>query len=900
MPLAVGTRLGPYEIQSALGAGGMGEVYRARDTRLGRDVAIKVLPRHLSSNPVLKERFDREARAISSLNHPRICTLHDVGHQDGVDFLVMEYLPGESLAERLKKSPLSVKEVLKVGLEASEALEVAHRAGIVHRDLKPGNIMLTPSGTKLMDFGLAKATPGDLEAARTNATLLTESPTVSEPGPGSPLSTAGAMIGTLHYMSPEQVEGKKADARSDLFALGVVLYEMVTGKRPFDGKSQASVISAILEKDPEPLSAIQPLSPPAFEHVVTTCLAKNPEDRFQAAHDVKLELRWIAEGTSGLVAKTEPQASKMPAKIVPLAIAAVFALVLALGVFIHFRTASVPAQAVSAFVLAPEGTSYDFDAPTGGPALSPDGTLLAFAAKDSSGKTMLWVRRLASLSAQPLQGTEGASLPFWSPDSRSVGFFVPGKLEKIDISGGPPQIVCDAPNARGGTWSTNGVIIFAPNSVGGLDQVPAAGGTSAPLTHLEHSPEVYSQRWPIFLPDGRRFLYWSGNPNFTGPAAATSGVYLGALDSKDHEFVLPSESDALYAPPGYLLFLRNGTLMAQPFDAKRLKLAGEAFPVAGQVANPANWRLAHFSVSQTGVLVYEAGSGQRTEVFWMDENGKRLGLVGEPAEIDSDIRLSPDGKTLAEVVHGSQSGNTDIWLVDLARGVRTRLTFTPGYNYLPIWSPDGGRIIFDSTRKGTADIYVKSSNGAGNDQLLLASDTGKLPSDWSHDGRFITFRQEGLKGNGVWNMWILRLADGQKPFPFLQTEFNEWNAVFSPDGHWLAYQSDESGRFEIYIAPFPGPGGKWQISSGGGVWPKWRSDGKALYYLANQGKLMEVPVTTRGSAVQAGVPRQLFQVRSIENYGPTPDGKRFVILAGEERAPAPLNLVTNWTVGLKK
>ena len=900
MPLTSGAKLGPYEILAPLGAGGMGEVYRARDTRLDRSVAIKVLPSHLSSDPQRRERFEREAKAISALNHPHICTLHDIGREGETDFLVMELVEGQTLAARLEKGPLSSDLVLRLGIEISDALDKAHRLGIIHRDLKPGNIMLTPrSGSKLLDFGLATpvVTP---ESAAT--AMLTAS---------KPLTKEGTILGTFHYMAPEQLEGREADARSDIFAFGAVLYEAATGKKAFEGKTTASVIAAVLASEPAPMSTLQPLTPPALERLVKTCLAKDPDERFQSAHDLNLQLRWIAEAGSQAGVPAPVVVRRKLHQQLAWGLAAACLIIAAVFAVAYFRAASVVSRPVRSYILPPEKTEFQFAPSTGGPVLSPDGTRVVFPAHDASGKMLLWVRPLDSLSAQPLQGTEGASYPFWSPDSRFLGFFVPGKLKKIDVSGGPPQTVCDAPSGRGGTWNTDDVIVFTPEVSGPLSRVPAAGGAPAPLTQFDKTLQQTSHRWPVFLPDGRHFVYWAGDP-FS--ATATNGVFLGSLEGKEQHFLFQTESDALYAPPGYLLYMREQSLMAQPFDAGSLKLTGDAFPIAELVANPQNFRLGFFSVSQNGVLIYLTGSGAQARFAWLDANGKQLTVVGD-MDFYGQLRLSPDGSHLAEIVNDPLGRNSDIWLIDLGRGVRTRFTFDPAVHYFPVWSPDGTRIAFASSRRGPLNLYVKGSSGAGTEEPLIESDGSKFPTDWSRDGRFIAFNFIDPKGKTNFDIWVLPMFGDRKPFPFLQTQFSEGGAVFSPDGHWIAYQSDESGNTEIYIAPFEGQpaaatggpqGGKWQVSQGGGRVPTWRRDGKGLYYLGSEGKLMEAVVTPKGSAVEMGIPHEVLQARFTvlgqfaRTYDVSPDGKRFLVLSSEETGATPLTLVTNWTAGLKK
>jgi len=726
MALTSGARLGPYEIISALGAGGMGQVYRARDTRLDRVVAIKILPPHLSGDPALRQRFEREAKAISSLNHPHICVLYDVGNQDGTEFLVMECVEGETLAKRLEKGPLPLEQALKYGTEIADALDKAHRNGVVHRDLKPGNIMLTASGAKLLDFGLAKVAP-PLGAGATLTAAATRT---------TPLTQQGTLVGTFQYMSPEQLEGKDVDARSDIFSFGSVLYEMVSGRRAFPGKSQISVASAILEKEPEPISTLQPLTPPALDRAIRVCLAQDPQDRWQTARDLLLELKWIAEaGSEAGVPAPIVSRRKVREKIL-WGVAAV-SLVLAAAIsYAYIRRMSVPVRPIRSLILPPEKVSFALTGGEGGPVLSPDGTRLVFTARDASGKEALWVRSLDSLTAQRLEGTEDSSFAFWSPDSRTIGFFAGGKLKKIDAGGGPAQTLCDAPGGRGGAWSEREVIVFAPEITSGLSRVPVAGGTPTEITHLAQSQAGFSHRWPTFLPDGRHFLYWGGNPFITN--APNTGIFLGALDSNEENFLVQADSSALYAPPGYLLYVREQTLMAQPFDAGSLKLKGDAFPVGEHVSSPQLFRLGLFTVSQSGLLVYQTGQGVSAQFLWLDVHGNKVGTVGEAGN-QLFPRLSPNGARLAYVRVDPQSKNADIWLMDLARGVPTRFTFDPAPDNWPVWSPDGSRIVFASARKGHTDLYVKDASGAANEESLYESNGDKTPKDWSRDGRYIVF-----------------------------------------------------------------------------------------------------------------------------------------------------------------
>jgi Tol biopolymer transport system component len=883
--LTPGTRLGPYEIVSPLGAGGMGEVYRATDTRLGRTVAIKVLPAHLSTAPEVRERFEREARAISSLSHAHICTLHDIGRQDGIDYLVMEYLEGETLVARLAKGPLAPDQVLRYGIEIAEALDRAHRQGIVHRDLKPGNVMITKAGAKLLDFGLAKFRPP-------TAVPVISSAFTSLPTEAKPLTTEGSIVGTFQYMSPEQLEGKEPDARTDIVAFGVLLYEMATGRKAFTGKSQASLIAAILEREPPPISSLQPMSPPALDRVVRTCLAKDPDDRWQNAHDLWNELRWIQEAGSaaGVAAPVAAQRNTRERLAWVAAATCAAAAIVFAGLWIAGRTA--PAVTYAS-MLAPEKAPFEF---TVGPmAVSPDGRQVAFVA---GGERALWVRRLDGAAAVPLPATRGANAPFWSPDNRFVAFFADGKLKKIDVSGGPAQILADAPQGRGGSWSREGVIVFCGGTRDGLSRVASSGGPISRATRLDVSRAEFSHRWPWFLPDGRHFLFLiqSNRPD-------TRGIAVASLDSPAPELLVPgNNSNPAYSPPGYLLFFRDRTVLAQPFDARRLRLEAEPFPVGEDVQDfGGSQGHAIFSASQNGVLAYQGGSsGGLSQLTWSDRSGKTIETIGEPGPILWP-RLSHDGRRVAYQSVDAGSGTGDVWVYDLTRRVPTRLTFDPADDTAPMWSPDDSRIAFCGG-PNDSEIHVKSATGAGRDELLYRADRGNVfLNDWSKDGRFILFSVDGA--NSRRDVWALSVAD-RKATPWQQTPVFEAGAQFSPDGKWIAYISDESGRFELYVQPFPGPGGKWQISKGGGLPARWRADGRELFYVSFDRKLMAVDVKA-GDTFENAVPRVLFESR-IKVYpgwqfDVTPDGQRFLIDSDlVEASSAPITLVLNWTAGVKR
>ena len=904
MALTSGTKLGPYEIQSPLGAGGMGEVYRARDTRLERTVAIKVLPRHLSSDPDLKQRFEREARSISSLNHPRICILHDVGYLEGVDFLVMEYLEGETLADRLRNGTVPLKEALRIGIEVCEALEAAQRVGIVHRDLKPGNIMLTKSGAKLMDFGLAKAAASTPESRSASAPLLSAAKTMSEATPLSPLTTAGTLIGTIQYMSPEQIEGKEADARSDLFALGAVLYEMATGKRPFEGKSQISVASAILEKDPEPMRTIKPLTPAAFEHVVETLLAKDPEGRFQSAHDVRLELEWIGKNLPQLTAPAAEIVTKSSLAWLPWSVAAI-ALVVAIGLAVVHFTARRAEPMVRTQIASSDQLDFDFVGDNAGPpVISPDGAHIVFSAH-AQGKQQLFLRSIDNLIPQPIPGTENATFPFWSPDSRSIGFFADGKMKRMDISGGPAVIICDAAIGRGASWGANGNILFSPQFNTPVYLVTASGGTPTVVTKL--TDKYTTHRWPSFLPDGKHFLYLAAN--HAAPTTGETAVFWASLDGRQNKLVVLTPSNALFIS-GYLLFVRQNALMAQRFDPSSGELKGQATVLNDDVqVDNSVWR-GTFSASENGTMIYQPGSaGGRLQLTWFDNQGKEIGHLGEPDDYYQ-VELSPDGKKAAAAV-GTYS--YVIWIYDTEHNTRTRLTFGNVPYFSPIWAHDGKQIAYmGGPLGGNLAIWVKSADGSGEEKKLV--DLNPYTSvqdglcDWSPDGRYILYATGTPSMRTGTDVWVAPLFGDRKPFPYINAPGNQQYAQFSPDGHWVAYSSDESGQLEVYVAPFPWTGAKWQVSNGGGVLPRWRRDGKEIFFLRmGSASTFAADVDAHGSSFEVGAMRTLYNVNNLspntagQQYAITANGQRFLqITTGDGgKGRLPLNVIQNWPAQLQ-
>jgi len=884
----------------------MGEVYKARDTRLERTVAIKVLPPALASDAEFRERFEREAKSISALNHPNICTLHDIGRlrvsnasasagpsagksadQGEIDFLVMEFLDGETLAARLSKGPVPLADALKIGTEIAGALDKAHRSGIVHRDLKPGNVMLTKTGSKLLDFGLAKVGP----AGAVSGAYVTALPTAA-----APLTAQGTILGTFQYMSPEQIEGDATDARSDIFAFGALLYEMLTGRKAFTGKSQASLLGAILKDDPPAVSQAQPLVPPVLDHVVRTCLAKDPDARFQTAHDLLLQLKWIAGGSgSGVAAPAVNQVAdwRRGARLGWILAAAlgVVCLGTATMTVIHVREAPPVAAPIQFTISSPENSLFGGQAPQF--AVSPDGRHVVFVASlQNSG--VLWIRTLATLAARPLPGTESPSYPFWSADSRFIGFFAGGKLKKVPVSGGPPVPLTDAPNGRGGTWNTDNVIVFAPTTSGPLHRVTSAGGTSTPVT--EPSANEMSHRFPTFLPDGRHYLFSAG----LLPSAGE--IRVGALDEKSTTLVANSNANAKFAD-GHVLFVRDGSLMAQPFNPDTRETTADAFPIAEQVSTDGSAYVA-MSASSTGLVAYARGSSRPiARLTWFDRTGKLLGTAGDPGEYYN-LSLSLDERRVAVSLHSGSPPNRDVWLLDLTRaGAPSRFTFDSAQDGLPIWSSDGTQVAFVSTRNGPWNIYLKASATGGQEELVIKSPTTHYLSDWSRDKRFIAYANQAPTTNG--DLWVLPMTGEKNPVLFLQTPFIEENPVFSPDGRWIAYDSNESGPTQVYVRPFPVAAGQYMVSRNGGSQPQWRDDSRELFFLAPDGAMMAASVATTKD-FEADVPQKLFPTGiaftgNRRQYAVTKDGKRFLANVPEQRtSPSPITVVVNWLAALQK
>jgi len=912
MALDAGARFGPYEIVTAIGAGGMGEVYRARDTRLDRTVAIKVLPPSLAADPHLRERFDREARAISSLNHPHICTLYDVGRQDGTDYLVLEYLEGETLDARLKSAPgsgLPSRDALRIATEILDALDKAHRSGIVHRDLKPANVMLTKSGAKLLDFGLAKSA----------APVIATSGLSMAPTTPPTLTAQGTILGTFQYMAPEQIEGLDADARTDIFAFGAVLFEMLTGRPAFEGKTRAQLLGAILKDEPPTVSSLNAAIPKSLDRIVATCLAKDPDDRWQTARDLLRELRWATAERDVRNAEAGRRGSRFGGSLTWALLGMLTVALVATGTLAwrHLREIPSVAESLQFTVAPPDNTQLG--GPAGGGsgsatqlAISPDGRSIVLVARADT-KYTLWLRTLATAGFRQLTGTDDAAFPFWSPDSRFIGFFAGGKLKKVQAAGGPPITLCDALQGRGGTWNRDNVIVFGILTHP-LQRVSAAGGTPTPVGQLDKSYSETSQRFPQFLPDGRHILF-TGATGAAGAAPKPSRIRIGALDGTPAETLLEAESSVAYAD-GHLLFLRDASLMAEPFDPVSLKFTGDPFPVAEQVGTEGS-RYTSFSVSATGTLVYaHGGLLPASRLTWFDRSGRALGDVSDPAAYLG-ASLSPDERRVAATIASSDGLNpvrTNVWIIDVARNVSSRLTFGTAEQY-PVWSRDSSRVLFLSMNAQAPGIYEKAAAGTRDEELVLKGVENAIgagsglpsPNDWSPDSRFILYQIASGSPSGT-DLWVLPQSGDKKPFPIVQGPGPDANATFSPDGRWIAYNAAESSTSQVYVQPFPPTGGRFQVSKDGGAQPRWRGDGRELFFLALDGRMMAAPIEP-SPEFQPGLPKALFNTGSLltanaGQYAATKDGNRFLVIvprsSDRNATQTPLTVIVNWLATLQK
>jgi serine/threonine protein kinase len=899
--LPAGTRLGPYEILSPLGAGGMGEVYKSRDIRLDRFVALKVLPAEVASDPDRLRRFEQEARAASALNHPNILSVYDVGSRDTISYIITELVEGKTLRDLLLSGPLPLKKLLDFAVQIAEGLASAHEAGIVHRDLKPANIMISKDGfAKILDFGLARipAAPGGLGP---DADTDASTETAGETGPG-------AIVGTISYMSPEQASGKRIDFRSDQFSFGSVLYEMATGRCAFRSQTNVDTLAAILHAEPEPVGQIRPEVPAPLQWLTDRCLAKQPSDRFASTRDLARDLASLRDHAgelSGgrLSAPSIPGASQGRSRAAFWFLGLAVLLLVVLSIVRPFRSPS-RSRPLSLSIVPPERLSLNVSGSSPAPvAMSADGSRLVFGARDASGGDLLCVRSLESGHAEALAGTEGATYPFWSADGRSIGFFSDRKLKKVSATGGPIQALCDAPDGRGGTWNREGTIVFAPDSDGPLYRVPVGGGIPAPVTEADAPREQFTHRWPSFLPDGRHFLFSS---SFRGTLKKKDMVFVGSTDSRETRPILQERSNAVYAWPGFLLFVRGGLLMAVPFDLKRLQSSGEAVSLAESVDyHPYRWN-GVFSASNNGVLAYRSGSSPvASRLVWLDRGGRQVGELGNAADFGG-VRLSPDGKRCAVEVRDPHSGVIDVWIAELSNGLLSRLTAGPGICDSPSWSPDGRWIAFASSRQGQWNLYMRPSSGTGDEQLLWKSETDNSPTDWSLDSRFIAFDARGRRPDHKTEIWLLSVAD-RKAVPFLRGAFDLFGGRISPDGRWLAFVSDETGRREVFVASLPRAEGKWRVSSAGGSQPVWRRDSKGLFYLGADDKLMAVPLSfPNESSVTVGSPEALFEsslrtsASDIGLYDVTPEGEKFLMnIAPVDRSSSELTILLNWNEQLK-
>jgi Tol biopolymer transport system component len=880
MSLSAGQKLGPYEIVGRLGAGGMGEVYRARDTRLERSVAIKIMPADVAGKEDRRARFEREARAVASLNHPHICALYDIGGEAGVAYIVMELLDGESLAKRLERGPLTIPETLRYGIEIAEALSAAHRSGVVHRDLKPGNIVLTKTGAKLLDFGLASVESHSLSEQDATTTMA--------------ITAEGSIVGTWQYMAPEQLEGKKADARSDVFAFGAVLYEMATGHRAFEGRSTASLVGAIMGADPPPISTLRPgpgdAPPPALERVIRQCLAKDPDERWQSAADLARELRWILEGGSQAGVPAPVAARRRNRE--RLAWTAAICLLAAAALVVALLRVERPQPRVLRFTVSlPAGTTL---ASSILPMVSPDGEKVLFVAQTGN-DPQLWVHHFVTGDALPVRGTEGVYAGLWEPDSRSIVFSRRGKVFRLDLTTGLEQGEGEATGAASGVIE-EGVDAYCVDRKGLFVQSP--DGSTRLVSPVDAAQGDIAYFLPSVLPGGRGVVC-----RMVRAGGGAGPVFLISLESGKREQLFMADSQAVYAPPGYLLYVSGDTLMARRFDAGRAKLAGPPVSLVGSIAAiPGAPYLKPFSVSKNGVLVFRSGAAL-LRLSWFDRTGKLLESLGAPADY-SNPALSPDGQGLAVSVRDEATQKRGIWVFDVARGFTAPITRDSSDNTNPVWSPDGSRLVFTSDRKGSRDLYVKPASFGGQETVLLESGDNKSAEDWSPDGRVLTFNRS--KPDSVTGIWALPMdGAGRKPYAIETSQFTETQTRFSPDGKWLAWASGETGQFEVFVQPFPPTGARYQVSNAGGMEPQWRGDGKELFYVAGS-KLMSVEVRTAGGKFAGGIPQALFETRLAplagrNRYLASRDGRKLLILTPvQDESGKAFTAIVNWPLLLGK
>jgi Tol biopolymer transport system component len=897
MSLAPGQRLGPYEVQAAIGAGGMGEVYRARDTRLGRDIALKVLPDLFAADPDRIARFEREAHLLASLNHPQIAAIYGfevaaepaVAGKPALRALVLELVDGPTLADRLTVGPLPLDEALRIAGHIADALEAAHALGIIHRDLKPANIKVRADGTvKVLDFGLAKMLERDAAPAS-----MTLSPTLSVHG-----TSAGLILGTAAYMSPEQARGLPVDRSTDVWSFGCVLFEMIAGRRVFDiGGTVSDAVAAILRSEPD-WPALPASTPPPVRRLLRRCLAKDLRNRLHDIADARLELADALSGSEAAAPQLTSGARGSHRWLTIAALAAAGVAILAAGA-LTLRTPPADTRVFRSSISIPATLT---GTPASRMAISPDGTRLVFGAPDATGRVLLWVRPLDGLAAQPLTGTEGASAPFFSPDGRFVAFVASNKLKKIDLSGGPAMTLADTNFAVRGSWNKNDLILFSPSGSSPIASVKASGGAvPTTVTTLDSAAGETRHSYPFFLPDGRHFLFLASKSN------EPVGVYIGSLDSPDRKRLLDGASNVQYAS-GHLLFLRGPTLMAQKFDPNTLAVTGDVMLVAEQVSTMVGSRTGAFSVSENGVLAYQMQAAAQSNLVWFDRSGRQIARLGETADF-GEVSLSPDGARAAVSALEPGASGRDIWVFDVARGLRTRFTFDPEEETTPIWSPDGLRLVFSKARNGRLELFEKASSGAGSEKELLSDPVSKYGLSWSPDGRHLLYAI-GVSAQSS-RLAVLNMVGDPKPTQLLKSSFDETPAVFSPDGRWIAYSSNESGRYEVYVTGFTERSGKWQVSVAGGDRPRWRRDGRELFYLSGN-KLMSAAVTIddRGFAIGAANPlfdvrpsdrTGVFGVRMMHVYDVTADGQRFIVnTASDQTSVTPVTLVVNWPAALSR
>ena len=905
--MASGTRIGSYEVLAALGAGGMGEVYRARDTRLHRDVALKILPESFAADPERRARFEREAQVLASLNHPHIAQIYGIeeGPPDGgpynagvgagfsrpVRALVMEFVDGETLADRIARGPIPLDEALAIARQITDAIDAAHDRGIIHRDLKPANIKITSEGVaKVLDFGLAKLNANDSNGSNA-PNALSMSPTITSPVMATGV---GMLLGTAAYMSPEQARGKAVDKRADIWAFGCVLYEMVTGRRAFTGDDVGEVMAAVIRGEPERTAV-----PARLRRLIDSCLEKDPRKRLR---DIGDAWRLLDDADSAIVRTPARTRVVFPWAIAALAVSAVIAMV----VWAATRPAATPVTAQFTVGPSPARTFRDLFT---GAAVSPNGRALVFSGVDGQqgGANLLYVRPIDELAARPLAGTADADFPFWSPDSSTIAFFADGKLKRVDLTGGTPFVLADAPRAGGGTWNRNGVLLFAAR--GGLYTVPASGGAASLVLPEQSASQARIRMFPMFLPDGDRFIYLFAP---FGSSSQGGGIWVSSIGHpNDERQLLAATYKALYAAgeddgPGHLLFVRDATLLAQTFDPRTLTLSGEAVPIVTDVTVAINSRRASFWVADMRTLVVGRGGSvrDRAKLAWFDRGGSALGDAGTE-NIFSSMRLSPDAQRIAIGVRDS-AGRDDQWVLDVARRTMSRLTFDTARETWPVWSPDGQQVAFGSDRSGTYQLFRKDARGAGPDQVVSVGGSNKVLNDWSPDGRYLLYSEYATDLGD--NIWAWPLSGDAKPIPVVRTPFADTSGQFSPDGKWVAYMSNESGRDEIYLQTFPPSSGKWQVSTAGGRSPRWRGDGREVFYVTatqESQAIMAVDVRLGSAGVELGTPHRLFSTSmplgNSYPYDVTRDGQRFVVqqLLPQSAAP-PLTVILNWPALLKK